>query len=98
MKKQTMLVGVLWVGLATIGCGRRPPSDRVSMEVARAEALRLVPGGRITGEELEKEDGHWIYSFDVAVEGRAGVQELHVDALTGKLLEAGEGAEEDEGH
>lgn len=83
---------------------------KVQGETARATALALVPSGRVTGAELEEEDGLLIYSFDVSVQGVSGVEEIHVDALTGKVVsqvhedeaaededEAAEGPEGDEG-
>jgi hypothetical protein len=36
--------------------------------------------------ELEAEHGCLVYSFDIAVEGKAGIQEVQVDAGTGKVL------------
>ncbi len=58
----------------------------VSMEQARATALKAYPG-KITDEELEREKGGsgLRYSFDI----RRGkiTQEVGVDARTGKVLE-----------
>jgi uncharacterized membrane protein YkoI len=48
-------------------------------------ALARVPGGRITEAELE-EDGRLLYSFDIRVEGRSGVEEVQVDARTGEVV------------
>jgi uncharacterized membrane protein YkoI len=59
---------------------------KVSDQDARTAALARVPGGRIVGAELEEEDGILIYSYDIAVEGQEGVQEVHVDADTGDVL------------
>jgi uncharacterized membrane protein YkoI len=68
---------------------------KVSDEAARAAALVRVPGGRIVEAELEEEDGLLIYSYDVKVAGREGVEEVHVDAATGRVVktehEGGEG-------
>jgi Peptidase propeptide and YPEB domain len=59
----------------------------VSIVEARKIALKAVPGGTITGEELEKELGGsgLRYSFDVKVGGKT--REVGVDAKTGKVLE-----------
>ncbi len=59
---------------------------RVTADSARAIALTAVPGGRVSGAELEEEDGALIWSFDIAVDGREGIEEIHVDALTGKVI------------
>jgi uncharacterized membrane protein YkoI len=59
----------------------------VTDAAARATALERVPGGRIVAAELEEEGGALIYSYDVKVEGQEGVQEVHVDAATGKVTQ-----------
>lgn len=49
-------------------------------------ALARVPGGQITKAELEREDDRLIYSFDIKVAGKSGVDEVHVDAKTGEVV------------
>lgn len=60
---------------------------RVTLDQARAIALKTLPGGAITDQELEKEKGGsgLRYSFDVKV-GQAE-HEVGVDAKTGAVLE-----------
>ena len=56
-------------------------------EATAAEAvIKAVPDGKISSVELEKEDGKFIYSYDVKVKGQSGVQEVHVDAMTGAVV------------
>ena len=57
---------------------------RIRIEDARATALSIVPG-KIVAEELEREKGRWIYSFDIRPTGetRKIIKEVHVDADTG---------------
>lgn len=62
------------------------PKPKISEADARVVALREVPGGKIQSSELEREHGHLIYSFDIKVTGKRGVEEVNVDALTGKVL------------
>ena len=59
---------------------------KVTIEQARAIALKAHPG-RITDEELEREDGGsgLRYSFDV--QNGSATQEVGVDAATGRVLE-----------
>lgn len=59
---------------------------KIGISEARAIALKAHPG-KITDEELEKEKGGsgLRYSFDIKT--ARGVQEVGVDALTGKVLE-----------
>ncbi len=60
---------------------------KVSLEQARQIALKALPGGKITAEELEREKGGsgLRYSFDIAVGQTA--HEVGVDAADGKVLE-----------
>lgn len=58
---------------------------KVSLEAARKTALERVKHGTVRSEELEREHGKLIYSFDVAVAGKTGVTEVNVDAMTGKV-------------
>jgi hypothetical protein len=45
-----------------------------------------VPTGTIKSVELEREHGALIYSHDLIVPGRKGVEEVNVDAMTGKVI------------
>lgn len=69
---------------------------QISIQQARAIALKALPGGRIVDQELEKEKGGsgLRYSFDVTLHGMT--HEIGVDAKTGNVLEnAVEGANPD---
>ncbi|MEA2602949.1 MAG: hypothetical protein QOF89_3941 [Acidobacteriota bacterium] len=59
---------------------------KISLETARATALAKVPNGTVKSEELEKEHGKLIYSFDIQVPGKSGIEEVNVDAIDGKVL------------
>ncbi|HEY4230475.1 MAG TPA: PepSY domain-containing protein [Thermoanaerobaculia bacterium] len=62
---------------------------RISRETARRAALTSlanVPKATVKEAELEAEHGCLVYSFDIAIEGRAGVQEVQVDAGDGRVL------------
>jgi hypothetical protein len=59
---------------------------KITLDSARTIALQKVPHGSVASEELERENGHLIYSFDVKVQGKSGIQEVNVNALTGKVL------------
>ena len=59
---------------------------KISLETARATALAKVPHGAVRSEELEREHGKLIYSFDIAVPGRSGIQEVNVNAVDGKVV------------
>jgi uncharacterized membrane protein YkoI len=55
-------------------------------DAAMKIALARVPGGTITEAELEEEDGRLIYSFEIKVAGKAGEDEVEVDAKTGEVV------------
>jgi hypothetical protein len=59
---------------------------KITLEAARATALARVPGGVVQSEELEKEHGKLIYSFDIKVPGKPGIEEVNVSAISGKVL------------
>ncbi len=59
---------------------------KITPEAATASALAKVPGGKIAEAGIEKEKGKLIYSFDIKVDGKSGIEEVAVDALTGKVL------------
>jgi uncharacterized membrane protein YkoI len=59
---------------------------KISEDSARAVALRRVPGGTIQALELENEHGRLIYSWDIKVQGKPGITEVHVSALNGKVF------------
>ena len=57
---------------------------KITMAQARATALKKAPG-KVTSEELEKEHGKLIYSFDIAT-SKDAITEVNVDALNGKIV------------
>ncbi len=57
---------------------------KITITEARAIALKTQPG-KITEEELEKENGSLRYSFEI--EAGQTSHEVSIDAQTGKVLE-----------
>ena len=53
---------------------------------AVAIAMKEVPNGKIQSGEIEREGGKLIYSFDIKVPGKSGIEEVNVDAMTGGLV------------
>ena len=85
--------------LLAVGCGARgaptsqeehaqkaPPTTAVSADAARQTALARVPG-QVFEEELEEEDGRWVFEFDIhpTAPGTPD-QEVVVDANTGQIV------------
>ncbi len=59
---------------------------KLSMDEARAIALKEVPG-TVVEEELEKEKGIWIYTFEIRSSAEEGVvKEVNIDADNGKVV------------
>ena len=88
----------LLLGIASLGSTQQPAirvkEDRPGLlkhaTITPDSAIRLaqarLPAGRIQSAEIESEDGRLIYSFDLKTAGRSGIDEVNVDAKTGKVL------------
>jgi uncharacterized membrane protein YkoI len=59
---------------------------KISEADARATALKEVPNGAVKSEELEREHGKLIYSYDITVAGKTGIDEVNVNAIDGKVV------------
>jgi uncharacterized membrane protein YkoI len=59
---------------------------KITMADARALALRTVPNATIQAGEIEREGGKLIYSFDMKVPNKSGIDEVNIDGMTGKLV------------
>ncbi|MDB4890773.1 MAG: PepSY domain protein [Gemmatimonadetes bacterium] len=59
---------------------------KVTEPEAAAAVMARVPKGQIEAMELEEEGGKFIYSYDVKTPGKSGIDEVHVDAMTGKVV------------
>jgi uncharacterized membrane protein YkoI len=58
----------------------------VSPDSATRMALARVPSARVAKAEIEMEHRKLVYSFDLAVTGKPGVEEVLVDATTGVII------------
>jgi len=100
MKKnliRAMVAGLLAIGLcAAAGAQTQAPKKskipaalkkdaKISIEDARATALKKVPG-EIQEEELEKENGKLVYSFDIRATGKKDITEVQVSATDGSIV------------
>ena len=59
---------------------------KIAERDARKTALAALPGGKVQSHELERENGRLIYSYDIKVAGKSGVEEVNVDAMTGEIV------------
>jgi uncharacterized membrane protein YkoI len=83
----------LVVGAALTAACAGPIQAKIPMDIARETALGRVQG-EVLAEELEREDGRAIYSFEIKPSGakRGTVKEVEVDANTGEVLDVAEEA------
>src|SRR5690348_5119659 len=59
---------------------------KISLDSARAIATHRVANATSESQELEREHGRLIYSFDMKVAGKAGIEEVNVNALNGHVV------------
>jgi len=59
---------------------------KITADAATTTAQAKVPGGKIVSAEIEEENGKLLFSFDVKTAGKAGIDEVNVDALDGTVL------------
>ncbi len=68
----------------------QPPALRarakITCEQARDAARKVVPDAVAKSAELEEEGGHLVYSFDLQVAGKTGIEEVQVNAVTGRIV------------
>ena len=83
-----MIVGSLLLATASFAADdpKLVAEAKIKETEARATALAQVKNGTVRSEELEREHGHLIYSYDIQVPGKSGLDEVNVDALTGKVI------------
>lgn len=80
----TLLLTLALAGGAMAQNANQKP--KIAESQARDSARARVPHGHVQGEELEREGGRLIYSYDMKVPGRSGIQEVNVDAMTGEVV------------
>ena len=69
---------------------------KVTAEAATAAAQAKFPKAKISAAEIEEEDGKLIFSFDMKTPGKDGIDEVNVDAMTGKVLKTEHESPKDE--
>lgn len=57
---------------------------KITMEQARATALKRAPGN-VEGNELEREHGRLVYSFDIR-NAQGTIDEVQVSAINGRIV------------
>ena len=59
---------------------------KISLDSARVIAKAQLPKAMVASEELERENGKLIYSFDMKTAGKSGIDEVNVNAMNGALV------------
>ncbi len=59
---------------------------KITVDSAIAVAKARLPKATMNAAEIEEENGKLIYSFDFKTAGKSGIDEVNVDAMTGKLV------------
>jgi hypothetical protein len=80
----SLSTAVLSLILVPFGQAGTTHKTKLSMEEARKIAV-AKEAGKVNSQELEKEKGRWIYSFDI--ERDKQIHEVAVDANTGEIVE-----------
>jgi uncharacterized membrane protein YkoI len=74
------------LAIAASSAAAQKPKPKISKDSAAVIARAQVPNGKIQSSEYEHEKGRWIYSFDIKVAGKSGIEEINVDAMTGAVV------------
>lgn len=83
-RKLQIMAGIAALAIGGTAIAATAPAPKVSKAQARAMALKLAPG-KIKEGEYEFERGAWRWSFDIQMPGH--IQEIGIDAQTGKVVE-----------
>ena len=59
---------------------------KISADSAIAVAKSKLPKATLDAGEIEEEGGKLIYSLDFKTAGKTGIDEVNIDAMTGKLV------------
>lgn len=59
---------------------------KITADSAQRLALSHVAGGRLAAGEIEEENGKLVYSFDIRVSGKSGIEEVQIDAVNGAFV------------
>jgi uncharacterized membrane protein YkoI len=98
MQYSALPLAAILLGGTTLAAAQQPgitikedkPGLLAKAKISSDSAIKLaqarLPGATIQSAEIENEDGRLIYSFDLKTTGRSGIDEVNVDATTGKVL------------
>lgn len=58
---------------------------KINADAATFTAQSRIPKGKIVSAEIEEEDRKLIFSFDLRTPGKTGIDEVNIDAMTGRI-------------
>jgi hypothetical protein len=85
MKRGSIAVCVMLVLAIAVFAKTTTPKPKISAKQARATALAKAPG-KVQSEELEREDGKLVWSFDIRNAKSKAITEVWVDANSGSVI------------
>jgi hypothetical protein len=59
---------------------------KITADSAIKTAQAMLPKATLDAGEIEEEGGKLIFSFDFKTAGKTGIDEVNIDAMTGKLV------------
>ena len=62
---------------------------KITEAAATTMAQKRFPKGTIAAVELENENGKLIWSYDIKTAGKKGIDEVNINAMTGKIVGVG---------
>ena len=69
---------------------------KITEDAACQVALSRIGSGKVVALELEREHGKLIYSIDVKIAGKDGVEEVEVNAIDGAVIAVDHESDSDE--
>jgi uncharacterized membrane protein YkoI len=86
----TLLLGASSLAAQDVKVKENKPGQlkkaKVTAEQAIATAQAKLPKAKLDAAEIEEEGGKLIYSFDFKTAGKSGIDEVNINAMTGKQV------------
>jgi uncharacterized membrane protein YkoI len=84
LRRMAVLAALLSPAIAAAQGTDRAPTPKITVEQAKAAALKVVPG-RVTSVVIEKKQGKHVYVVEIAPRG-GGEKDVFVDLDSGQVL------------
>ena len=97
MKKIFALLVVTIFHSSVLWAHPEATKEKITRDEAQHIALRAVPNGSVKSANLTRESGHGIWVVEITSKGSDARTEIHVDAMSGKVIPMSEPASPAEG-